>query len=389
MSQSSTEAQIELHIWPPQSPVLSFDTSCVAALLYVQIAIPGRFSVVYCANPDLSPSGQLPYLTHGLHSMSTLPSIIKYMANLKDARDLDESLSPAEKAQCAARISHVYSDYGDFVAHMLYALNTNWWRVTRPALVSMLPVPQRYYVPGRLRESFRPRLESAELWNIPGTEQDQDEDRISSFHRPKPKRKKQDTDKQKIKRTFEREKVLEKARAFFSIYSKLLGERPFFHPRLDRPTSLDVIFAAHTHLLMNLSFPDLLLQSLLSESYPNLVSHATGVQSFAFPDPQSFPQTVQSSLALSLRSLVPLPRFAWTTHHKHLTPPDSEERRFTMMRWGWIGLGVAAAVTYVSLFGLGIRLVIVGDELPEEDAVALDEDEDILLEDEEVEEVGE
>lgn len=37
------------------------------------------------------------------------------MANLKDARDLDESLSPAEKAQCAARISHVYSDYGDFV----------------------------------------------------------------------------------------------------------------------------------------------------------------------------------------------------------------------------------------------------------------------------------
>lgn len=156
-----------------------------------------------------------------------------------------------------------------------------------------------------------------------------------------------------------------------------------------RPTSLDVIFAAHTHLLMNLSFPDLLLQSLLSESYPNLVSHATGVQSFAFPDPQSFPQTVQSSLALSLRSLVPLPRFAWTTHHKHLTPPDSEERRFTMMRWGWIGLGVAAAVTYVSLFGLGIRLVIVGDELPEEDAVALDEDEDILLEDEEVEEVGE
>ena len=59
---------------------------------------------------------------------------------------------------------------------MLYSLRLNWWKVTRPAMASMLPVPQRYYVPGRVRESYRPRLEAAELWDIPGIEQEEEED---------------------------------------------------------------------------------------------------------------------------------------------------------------------------------------------------------------------
>lgn len=31
----------------------------------------------------------------------------------------------------------------------------------------MLPVPQRYYVPGRIRDCFRPRLEAVGLWTQP------------------------------------------------------------------------------------------------------------------------------------------------------------------------------------------------------------------------------
>lgn len=30
----------------------------------------------------------------------------------------------------------------------------------------MLPVPQRYYVPRRIRETYRPRLEAVGLWLI-------------------------------------------------------------------------------------------------------------------------------------------------------------------------------------------------------------------------------
>lgn len=48
---------ITLHIWPPYDDLLSPDVSSVAALLYLQLTIPGHFSVAHCTNPDLSPSG--------------------------------------------------------------------------------------------------------------------------------------------------------------------------------------------------------------------------------------------------------------------------------------------------------------------------------------------
>lgn len=88
---------------------------------------------------------------------------------------------------------------------MLYSLRLNWWKVTRPALASMLPVPLRYYVPSRIRESYQPRLEAAELWDIPGIEQEEDEDRMAGLRRDR--RKKKETKAQKFKRVFEREKV--------------------------------------------------------------------------------------------------------------------------------------------------------------------------------------
>lgn len=87
---------------------------------------------------------------------------------------------------------------------MMYSLHANWWKVTRPALLSMLPVPQRYYVPGRIRESYRPRLELVELWNVPGIEQEEDE-RFSIFRERR--KKKKESREQKFKKVFEREKV--------------------------------------------------------------------------------------------------------------------------------------------------------------------------------------
>lgn len=63
MSQPSSSASrgtpdITLHIWPQYENTLSFDVSSVAALLYTQLTIPGRFAVAYTANPDSAPSGR-------------------------------------------------------------------------------------------------------------------------------------------------------------------------------------------------------------------------------------------------------------------------------------------------------------------------------------------
>jgi sorting and assembly machinery component 37 len=51
--------------------------------------------------------------------------------------------------------------------HAFFCLPDNWKKLTHPALASGLPIPQRYYVPFRVRESYQPRLEAAGLWDAP------------------------------------------------------------------------------------------------------------------------------------------------------------------------------------------------------------------------------
>jgi len=302
-------------------------------------------------------------LTHGLHSAATLPAIIKYVRHLGRARDVDAALGPLEKAQSAARIAHIQAEYGDLVAHMVYALHVNWWKTTRPALVSMLPVPQRYYVPRRIRDSYKPRLEAVDLWDAPGEEIEEEHEKRSIFQHEK---KRQETGPEKFKRTFARERALERARVFLDMYAKLLGDHQFFYPHLAQPTTLDIIFAAHTHILTSLPFADPLFTNLLTESYPALVAHADAVKSFAFPDAASHPPIIQSDLRLSLKSLVAFPSFPAPKRHAPSPEGDAEDRKYRLMRWGWIGMSVLAVVAYIQWTGLTIVFVSEEEEEAED-----------------------
>lgn len=61
LSPSLASRDLVLHVWPKYGDALSFDAVSVAALLYVQLALPGQFAIAYCANPDLSPTGVSEY----------------------------------------------------------------------------------------------------------------------------------------------------------------------------------------------------------------------------------------------------------------------------------------------------------------------------------------
>ena len=159
------------------------------------------------------------------------------------------------------------------------------------------------------------------------------------------------------------------------------------------------MFAAHTHILMNVSFTDPLLQTLLSESYPTLVAHAKAVQSAAFPDPQSFPPTVPLDLSTSLRSLLPVPRLRFWSSRKQKEELTEAERKFRRARWGWIGLAVASVAFYVAFLRPTIVFVVrddsgtgeeendedVGEHEHDNDEVEQDEEEELLEEQEEAE----
>lgn len=85
---------------------------------------------------------------------------------------------------------------------MFYSLEDNWTKTLRPHLAAMQPIPQRYYLPDRIRASYRPRLEAAGLWNLPGIEQQEKK----PFEKLKAKIEPENL-KEKYVRVFERQKV--------------------------------------------------------------------------------------------------------------------------------------------------------------------------------------
>ena len=134
-------SQLVLHVWPGRWDLPSIDPSCLTAILYLQLAIPGHFCISECTNPDLSPTGQyypqrsirvlmlyiyppskgqLPFLTHLHNIISPLPSILKYISaclplEKLPAPDLDSYLSASEKSQQVAWCAHVEANLGDLV----------------------------------------------------------------------------------------------------------------------------------------------------------------------------------------------------------------------------------------------------------------------------------
>jgi sorting and assembly machinery component 37 len=79
---------------------------------------------------------------------------------------------------------------------MLYSLPANWSKLTLPTLAYALPVPQRYYVPRRMRSMYLPRLEAAGLWKPEPIESKGLQFSKSSAD-----------DKEQIAQTFQRDKV--------------------------------------------------------------------------------------------------------------------------------------------------------------------------------------
>ena len=69
-----------------------------------------------------------------------------------------------------------------------------------PVLASLYPIPQRYYVPGRIREMYRLRLETTGLWDLPAKEEEK-----KSFRIDKSWQKRQNT--KLFQETFGRERV--------------------------------------------------------------------------------------------------------------------------------------------------------------------------------------
>ncbi|TFK76339.1 hypothetical protein BDN72DRAFT_808740 [Pluteus cervinus] len=341
-------SSLVLHVWPGDWNLPTIDPSCLAAILYLQCVAPGAFSISTCTNPDLSASGQLPFLTHEQHVTSPLPAIIKYVSGLRrpasSTLDLDARLSNAQRAQSTAWCNYVESNIGDLVYTTLYSISSNWAELTHPTLVSLFPIPQCYFVPGRLRSCYKPRLESAGLWTLAPSESEP----------KKPFSRGADPENEPKSKTFlrayERQKVLDKARDSLGIFDRLLGDKPYFYH--EKPTTLDVVLAAHILFLVNPTYPDRFLQDYVMVSYPSLVAHAQRVYGAAMSTPLPVSTPVPSGY--NLWSLVP----KFPIGNKSRPARNQEDVQFDRIRWGFFGLAIGSVVAYFATVGSPIRLIV-------------------------------
>lgn len=129
-----TITPLVLHVWPGRWDLPTIDASCLEAILFLQFAFPGLYSLVETADPDQSPSGQLPFLTHGQIVVSPLSSVISYLSSLNyallkpsDYQDeyeidpstvhpnLDAGLTPLQLSQSTAWRAYFEAQLGDLV----------------------------------------------------------------------------------------------------------------------------------------------------------------------------------------------------------------------------------------------------------------------------------
>lgn len=94
----------ELHVWGPAFGLPSIDPHCLAAIAYLQQAVPaGKWVVTASSNPTISPTYELPALRDGDIWIGGFRNIFHYLAQHSSGKwILDVGLSEQEGADCIA-----------------------------------------------------------------------------------------------------------------------------------------------------------------------------------------------------------------------------------------------------------------------------------------------
>lgn len=78
-----SSSRLTLYIWPHRWSLPSFDPDCLSCVFYLQLNFAGKYDLVECTDPDVSPSGSLPFLIHEEKQVATSRSVLSYLSKLK------------------------------------------------------------------------------------------------------------------------------------------------------------------------------------------------------------------------------------------------------------------------------------------------------------------
>ncbi|KAK5952226.1 hypothetical protein OHC33_006699 [Knufia fluminis] len=162
---------IELHIYGPAFGLPSIDTGCLAAVALLQQSVsPEEWVLVPSNDPTISPFDELPALKTSDKTSPTwiagFRSIASYITNEIAASKLSGTdkpvsfdLSDQQNADSEAYLSFLESRGLPLLDLSLYVSSDNYTTITRSTLSHILPWPQSWTIPQRLRDVARKRSE--------------------------------------------------------------------------------------------------------------------------------------------------------------------------------------------------------------------------------------
>ncbi|KAH7360204.1 Tom37 C-terminal domain-containing protein [Rhexocercosporidium sp. MPI-PUGE-AT-0058] len=150
---------LELHVWGPAFGLPSIDAHCLAAIAYLQQAVPrGQWQLIASSDPGLSPSNTLPALRNGDIWIGGFRNIFHYLAQFSAGEwILDAGLPEQESADCIAFSSFVESHGQPLLDLSLYVSSQNYTTTTRPLYNTIQPFPLPYLTPPSLRAAAKLR----------------------------------------------------------------------------------------------------------------------------------------------------------------------------------------------------------------------------------------
>ncbi|KAG0645512.1 outer membrane import complex 1 [Hyphodiscus hymeniophilus] len=166
---------LELHVWGPAFSLPSIDAHCLAAIAYLQQAVPrGEWQLIASSDPALirilplhvftiNPvADELPALRNGDIWIGGFRNIFHYIAQYSAGEwVLDAGLPEQESADCIAslpRFSSFIESHGQPLLDLsLYVSSQNYIEITRPIYNTIQPFPLPYLTPPSVRAAAKAR----------------------------------------------------------------------------------------------------------------------------------------------------------------------------------------------------------------------------------------
>ncbi|RDL31127.1 Uncharacterized protein BP5553_09916 [Venustampulla echinocandica] len=150
---------LELHVWGPAFSLPSIDPHCLAAIAYLQQAVPrGKWVLVATSDPALSPTNELPALRNGDIWIGGFRNIFHYLAQFSSGEwVLDAGLPDQQGADCIAFSSFVESHGQPLIDLSLYVSSQNYTTITRPIYNTIQAFPLPYLTPPSIRATAKQR----------------------------------------------------------------------------------------------------------------------------------------------------------------------------------------------------------------------------------------